>query len=204
MGAVYRGGWERFVTKRKIARARARCARMKYGGGTLRFDLSREPYDGVRALMFEEGTESLVKKRDGDDRVWVDSIFGEPRGDSHAISHTDTFDYRSGKSYELVEIPCDEWPCALFLRCADFSLAGYRPTRDGDFHMAVGTSLDQGYIYPFQPERRYNDLPDMLAVVRYTSSGPRCRRYAYDVKLVDDFMLTPYFGEWRELCKPLT
>lgn len=204
MALIYRSIWLRFKTNMILKMQRCRCRHLKYGGGTRRFDLSGQQYDGVRAIMFDDGYEELVKWDVGDDQVWVEVIRIGDEFDAATCTFMENFDQQRKKSCGMVEIVSDDWPQVVLIRTTDKGLIGYSRDIQGPSRIAARTIMESSvYIDPNKPTCDFSALPDTMAVVRYTKAGARAVRYSLDERFCVRLWETEY-KEWGEkLCKPL-
>lgn len=198
----------RLLARARLAVGRRRCRFLKYGGGTRCFDLSDE-FDGVRAIMFEDGVESCVRWSVGAEDVMVDKAL---IGDEFALAtliRAERFENELGAATGVIEIDSGEWPVTIGVRTLDKGLICYTLDSVTDYkrrYEASATSIVESgslYIDPLRPPCERRELPFTVAGVRYTKAGPRARRYTRDAKF-DARIRESDYGKWSEkICKPL-
>lgn len=198
----------RMLARARLAVGRRRCRFLKYGGGTRCFDLSDE-FDGVRAIMFEDGVESCVRLPAGARDVMVDKAL---IGDEFALAtliHAERFENEMGAPTGVIEIDSGEWPVTIGLRTSDEGLVCYTlesVTEHKRRYEASATSIVESgslYIDPLRSPCTFREVPFTVAGVRYTKNGPRAMRYTRDAKF-DARIRESDYGKWSEkICRPL-
>lgn len=198
----------RLLVRARLAVARRRLRYLKFGGGTRCFDLS-DDFDGVRAIMFEDGMESCVKWSPGGGPVRVDRVLVGDEFSLAQLIHEEDFAEMSAKRTGVVEIDSREWPVTIAIRTSDEGLLCYTlesVAARKERYSASATSIVECrllYVDPLRPVAASQGQPLAMAGVRYTKDGPRARRYLRDPKFEARLRESDY-GKWSErICKPL-